>query len=38
MLKLHAFSKVNAFARTRIRDLRVLWALEEVQLPFCVKR
>jgi glutathione S-transferase len=34
MLKLYGFSKVNAFARTRTRDLRVLWALEEMQLPF----
>lgn len=25
---------MNAFARTRTRDLRELWALEEVQLPF----
>ena len=34
MLKLYGFSKVNAFARTRTRDLRVLWALAEMQLPF----
>jgi glutathione S-transferase len=34
MLKLYCFSKVNAFARGRTRDLRVLWALEEMQLPF----
>jgi glutathione S-transferase len=34
MLKLYSFSKVNAFARGRTRDLRVLWALEEMQLPF----
>lgn len=34
MLKVYGFSKVNAFARTRTRDLRVLWALEEMQLPF----
>ncbi len=34
MLKLYGFSKVNAFARTRTRDLRALWALEEMQLPF----
>lgn len=34
MLKLYGFSKVNAFARTRTRDLRVLWALEEMQMPF----
>ncbi len=34
MLKLYGFSKVNAGARTYTRDLRVLWALEEMQLPF----
>ncbi|MFO0749092.1 MAG: glutathione S-transferase family protein [Myxococcota bacterium] len=34
MLKLYGFSKVNAVARGRTRDLRVLWALEEMQLPF----
>jgi glutathione S-transferase len=34
MLKLYGFSKVNAFARGKTRDLRVLWALEEMQLPF----
>ena len=34
MLKLYCFSKVNAGARGRTRDLRVLWALEEMQLPF----
>jgi len=34
MLKLYAFSKVNAAARSHTRDLRVLWALEEMQLPF----
>lgn len=34
MLKLYGFSKVNAGARTHTRDLRVLWALEEMQLPF----
>jgi hypothetical protein len=28
------FSKVNAVARGHTRDLRVLWALEEMQLPF----
>ena len=33
MLKLYGFSKVNAFARGNTRDLRVLWALEEMQLP-----
>src|SRR3982751_4572774 len=34
MLKLYGFSKVNAGARGHTRDLRVLWALEEMQLPF----
>jgi glutathione S-transferase len=33
MLKLYGFSKVNAGARGRTRDLRVLWALDEMQLP-----
>jgi glutathione S-transferase len=34
MLKVYGFSKVNAGARGSTRDLRVLWALEEMQLPF----
>ena len=34
MLKVYGFSKVNDFARGNTRDLRVLWALEEMQLPF----
>lgn len=34
MLTLYGFSKVNAMARGNTRDLRVLWALEEMQLPF----
>ena len=34
MLKVYGFSKVNAIARGNTRDLRVLWALEEMQLPF----
>jgi glutathione S-transferase len=34
MLKFYGFSKVNAGARGHTRDLRVLWALEEMQLPF----
>ena len=33
MLKVYGFSKVNAMARGNTRDLRVLWALEEMQLP-----
>jgi glutathione S-transferase len=36
MLTLYGFSKVNAMARGRTRDLRVLWALEEMQVPFAV--
>jgi glutathione S-transferase len=34
MIKLYRFPKVNAVARGHTRDLRVLWALEEMQLPF----
>jgi glutathione S-transferase len=34
MLKLNGFSRVNAVARGNTRDLRVLWALEEMQMPF----
>lgn len=34
LLKVYGFSKVTAFAPPRTRDLRVLWTLEEVQLPF----
>lgn len=34
MLKVYGFSKVNAIARGNTRDLRVLWALEEMQLPY----
>lgn len=34
MLKLYGFSKVNAVARGNTRDLRILWALEEMQMPF----
>ncbi|MEO6081279.1 MAG: glutathione S-transferase family protein [Steroidobacteraceae bacterium] len=37
MLKLYGFSKVNAMARGKTRDLRVLWALEEMQLAFTLK-
>ena len=33
MLKVYGFAKVNAMARGRTRDLRVLWALEEMELP-----
>jgi len=34
MLKLYGFSRVNALARGHTRDLRLLWALEEMQVPF----
>ena len=34
MLKLFGFKKVNPIARGKTRDLRVLWALEEMQHPF----
>lgn len=34
MLKLYGFSKVNAMARGHTRDLRVLWALEEMHLTY----
>jgi glutathione S-transferase len=34
MLKLYGFSRVNKFARGNTRDLRVLWALEEMGMPF----
>ncbi|RYZ67900.1 MAG: glutathione S-transferase family protein, partial [Proteobacteria bacterium] len=34
MLKIYGFKKVNKVARGYTRDLRVLWALEEMQTPF----
>lgn len=34
MLKLYGFKKVNAAARGHTSDLRILWALEEIQIPF----
>jgi glutathione S-transferase len=34
MLTLYGFSKVNQYARGHTRDLRVLWTLEELHLPF----
>jgi glutathione S-transferase len=34
VLKVYGFAKVNAGARGKTRDLRVLWGLEEMQLPF----
>src|SRR3954471_11337981 len=33
MLKVYGFSRVNKMARGNTRDLRVLWALEEIGLP-----
>lgn len=34
MLKLYGFARVNKVAHGNTRDLRVLWALEEMALPF----
>ena len=34
MLKLYGFARVNKGARGVTRDLRVLWALEEIGLPY----
>ena len=34
MLKLYGFARVNKGARGNTRDLRVLWALEEMKLPY----
>src|SRR5215208_1998744 len=34
MLKLYGFGRVNRGARGKTRDLRVLWALEEIGLPY----
>jgi len=34
MLKLYGFARVNSGARGNTRDLRVLWALEEMGLPY----
>ena len=34
MLKVYGFSRVNRFARGNTRDLRVLWALEEMDMPY----
>ncbi len=34
MLKLFGFARVNKVARGNTRDLRILWALEEMQVPF----
>jgi glutathione S-transferase len=34
MLKLYGFGRVNKGARGNTRDLRALWALEEIGLPY----
>jgi glutathione S-transferase len=34
MLKVYGFARVNEVARGNTRDLRVLWALEEMGLPY----
>jgi|SRR5688572_29519838 len=34
MLKIYGFARVNEMARGKTRDLRVLWALEEMGLPY----
>lgn len=34
MIKLYGFARVNRVARGNTRDLRVLWALEEMGLPY----
>src|SRR5438128_2170038 len=34
MVKVYGFSRVNKMARGKTRDLRVLWALEEMGLPY----
>ncbi len=34
MLKVYGFGRVNKFAHGNTRDLRVLWALEEMGLPY----
>lgn len=36
MLNVYGFSRVNKFARGNTRDLRVLWALEEMGLPYAI--
>src|SRR6185503_6437164 len=34
MLKIYGFSRVNKMAHAKTRDLRVLWALEEMGVPY----
>jgi glutathione S-transferase len=37
MLKVYGFARVNKMARGNTRDLRVLWALEEMELPYQIE-
>jgi glutathione S-transferase len=37
MLEVYGFSRVNEFARGNTRDLRVLWALEEMALSYEIR-
>ena len=37
MITLYGFSRVNAFAHGRTRDLRILWGLEEMGLPYRIE-
>ncbi len=37
MFTLYGFSRVNAFAHGRTRDLRILWGLEEMGLPYRIE-
>jgi glutathione S-transferase len=37
MITLYGFSRVNAIAHGRTRDLRALWALEELGLPYRIR-
>ena len=34
MLKVYGFARVNKMARGNTRDLRILWTLEEIGLPY----
>jgi glutathione S-transferase len=34
MLKIYGFARVNKVARGNTRDLRVLWAVEEMEIPY----
>lgn len=37
MITLHAFGRVHPFVHGETRDLRIQWALEEMQLPYTVR-